>query len=161
MWRTPSFRWTAMSPRTSPITALAKQEAAAFPISVTSLPTALLPSFKRCPTPSPEFRGDRIKLKSLGRDGVSINRETIDLRYVEQLRDGEQSAALGYAMVYAQQHLMDGRHTLSQIVAELEAMFDEKGLESLCGGRSGVPFLARPRTQELFACFNRYRGLQL
>ena len=102
------------------ITALAKQEAAAFPISVTSLPTALLPSFKRCPTPSPEFRGDRIKLKSLGRDGVSINRETIDLRYVEQLRDREQSAALGYAMVCAQQHLMDGRHTLSQIVAELE-----------------------------------------
>lgn len=143
------------------ITALAKQEAAAFPISVTSLPTALLPSFKRCPTPSPEFRGDRIKLKSLGRDGVSINRETIDLRYVEQLRDREQSAALGYAMVCAQQHLMDGRHTLSQIVAELEAMLDEKGLESLCGGHSGVPFLARPRTQELFACFNRYRGLQL
>lgn len=92
---------------------------------------------------------------------MSINRETIDLRYVEQLRDGEQSAALGYAMVYAQQHLMDGRHTLCQIVAELEAMLDEKGLESLCGGRSGVPFLARPRTQELFACFNRYRGLQL
>lgn len=143
------------------ITALAKQEAAAFPVSATSLPTTLLPSFKRCPTPSPEFRGDRIKLKSLGRDGVSINRETIDLRYVEQLRDGEQSAALGYAMVYAQQHLMDGRHTLCQIVAELKAMLDEKGLESLCGGRSGVPFLARPRTQELFACFNRYRGLQL
>lgn len=143
------------------ITALAKQEAAAFPVSATPLPPAPLPSFKRCPAPSPEFRGDRIKLKSLGRDGVSINRETIDLRYVEQLRDGEQSAALGYAMVYAQQHLMDGRHTLSQIVAELEAMLDEKGLESLCGGRSGVPFLARPRTQELFACFNRYRGLQL
>ena len=143
------------------ITALAKQEAAAFPVSATPLPPAPLPSFKRCPAPSPEFRGDRIKLKSLGRDGVSINRETIDLRYVDQLRDGEQSAALGYAMVYAQQHLMDGRHTLSQIVAELEAMFDEKGLESLCGGRSGVPFLARPRTQELFACFNRYRVLQL
>ena len=138
------------------ITALAKQEAAAFPVSATSLPTALLPSFKRCPTPSPEFRGDRIKLKSLGRDGVSINRETIDLRYVEQLRDGEQSAALGYAMVYAQQHLMDGRHTLRQIVTELEALLDEKGLESLCVGRSGVPFLAQPRAQELFSCFNRY-----
>ena len=143
------------------ITALAKQEASAFPVSAAPLSPAPLPSFDRRPAPSPEFRGDRIKLKSLARDGVSINRETIDLRYVEQLRDGEQSAALGYAMVYAQQHLMDGRHTLRQIVAELETLLDEKGLESLCGGRSGVSFLARPRAQELFACFNRYRALQL
>lgn len=143
------------------ITALAKQEAAAFPASSTPLPQADTPSFQRCPSPSPEFRGDRIKLKALGRDGVSINRETIDLRYVEQLRDGEQSAALGYAMVYAQQHLIDGTHTLRQIVAELEALMDQKGLEALCGNRFSIPFLARPRKQELFACFNRYRGLRL
>lgn len=143
------------------ITALAKQEAAALPASSTPLLPADAPSFQRCPSPSPEFRGDRIKLKPLGRDGVSINRETIDLRYVEQLRDGEQSAALGYAMVYAQQHLMDGRHTLRQIVAELEALMDQKGLAALCGNRFSVPFLARPRKQELFACFNRYRGLRL
>ena len=26
---------------------------------------------------------------------------------------------------------------------------------------SGVPFLARPRRQEIFACFNRFRGLRL
>ena len=76
------------------ITALAKQEASASPVSAAPLSPAPLPSFDRRPAPSPEFRGDRIKLKSLGRDGVSINRETIDLRYVEQLRDGEQSAAL-------------------------------------------------------------------
>ena len=143
------------------ITALAKREATAFPVNTAPLPPAPLPSFDRRPTPSPEFRGDRIKLKSLDRDGVSINRETIDLRYVEQLRDGEQSAALGYAMVYAQQHLMDGKRTLRQIAAELEALLDRNGLEALCGGRSGVPFLARPRKQELFACFNRYRGLRL
>lgn len=143
------------------ITALAKREADAFPVNTAPLPPAPLPSFDRHPTPSPEFRGDRIKLKSLGRDGVSINRETIDLRYVEQLRDGEQSVALGYAMVYAQQHLMDGKRTLRQIAAELEALLDRNGLEALCGGRSGVPFLARPRKQELFACFNRYRSLRL
>lgn len=143
------------------ITTLAKQEAAAFPVTTTPLPPAPLPGFDRRPSPSPEFRGDRIKLKSLGRDGVSINRETIDLRYVEQLRDGEQSAALGYAMIYAQQRLMDGTHTLRQIVAKLEALLDREGLEVLCGSRSGVPFLARPRKQQLFACFNRCRGLRL
>ena len=143
------------------ITALAKQEAAAFPVATTPLPPAPAPCFDRLPSESPEFRGDRIKLKSLGRDGVSINRETMDLRYVEQLRDGEQSAALGYAMIYAQQRLMDGSHTLRQIVAELETLLDREGLVALCSSRSGVPFLARPRKQEFFACFNRYRGLRL
>ena len=54
------------------------------------------PCFQRCPKADPELRqGDRVKLKPLGRDGFSINRETVDLRYVEQLTDGEQSAALG------------------------------------------------------------------
>ena len=80
----------------------------------------------------PQFRGDRIKLKALGRDGISIDRETIDLRYVEQLADGEQSAALGWCMVYAQRRLMDGRRTLRQIVDELDRLMEEQGLPALC-----------------------------
>ena len=47
------------------------------------------------------------------------------------------------------------------LVDELEAVLDQQGLEGLCEGRAGVPFLARPRRQEIFACFNRYRGLEL
>lgn len=113
------------------------------------------PGLCRCPRPSPQFRGDRIKLKALGRDGISIDRETIDLRYVEQLADGEQSAALGWCMVYAQRRLMDGRRTLRQIVDELDRLMEEQGLPALCGSPSGVPFLARPRRQEIFACFDR------
>ena len=54
-------------------------------------------------------------------------------------------------MVYAQRRLMDGRRTLRQIVDELD----------LCGSPSGVPFLARPRRQEIFACFDRCRFLDL
>ena len=37
-----------------------------------------------------------MKLKTMGRDGISINRDTIDVRYVEQLADTEQLAALAY-----------------------------------------------------------------
>ena len=102
-----------------------------------------------------------MKLKALGRDGISIDRETIDLRYVEQLADGEQSAALGWCMVYAQRRLMDGRRTLRQIVDELDRLMEEQGLPALCGSPSGVPFLARPRRQEIFACFDRCRFLDL
>ena len=143
------------------ITDLAKREAQAFPAGGGDLPPAPAPAFHRCPRPSPELRGDRVKLKSLGRDGVSVGRETIDLRYVEQLADAEQSAALGWCMVCAQRHLLDGRRTLVQIVDALESLLGRQGLESLCEGTPGVPFLARPRRQELFACFDRWRSLRL
>lgn len=72
-----------------------------------------------------------------------------------------QSAALGWCMVYAQRRLMDGRRTLRQIVDELDRLMEEQGLPALCGSPSGVPFLARPRRQEIFACFDRCRFLDL
>ena len=144
------------------ITALAKGEAAHFPLRGEPLAPAAAPCFQRCPKADPELRqGDRVKLKPLGRDGFSINRETVDLRYVEQLTDGEQSAALGWCLLYAQRHLLDGKRDLRQVVDALEKVMEEQGLEALSESRSSVPFLARPRRQEIFACLNRYRGLRL
>ena len=144
------------------ITALAKREAEAFPINSALPEPAGAPNLDRRPKASPEFQsGDRIKLKTMGRDGVSLNRETIDLRYVEQLIDSEQTAALGYCMLYAQKHLLDGRRTLRQVVDALDELMERDTLAALCESRSGVAFLARPRKQEIFACLNRYRGLKM
>ena len=144
------------------ITALAKQEAAVFPIHTLPPAPAEAPDFHRCPKPSPEFRsGDRVKLKAMGRDGVSINRETIDLRNVEQLTDSEQLSALGCCILYAQKHLLDGSRDLRQVVDSLDALIQERTLSALCENHSAVSFLARPRRQEIFACLNRYRGLRL
>ena len=144
------------------ITGLAKREAEAFPLNAAALEPAGEPNFHRHPKASPEFRsGDRVKLKAMGRDGVSINREMVDLRYVEQLIDGEQTAALGYCLLYAQRHLMDGRRDLRQIADALEDVMGRQGLEALCENTASIPFLARPRRQEIFACFNRFRGLKL
>ena len=143
------------------ITALAKEAAAAFPLCGGPLEPMESPEGERKPRPAPELQEERVKLKALGRDGVSLNREEIDLRYVEQLRDAEQCAALGYCMLYAQRCLLDGRRTLAETAQALEDLMEQKGLEALCGSRGGVPFLARPRKQEILACFNRYRGLHL
>lgn len=140
------------------ITALAKREAAAFPAPSMQLKSIPTPDFRRHPVSGGDVRrGERMKLKTMGRDGISINRETIDLRYVEQLTDTEQLTALGYCMIYAQQHLLDGKHTLQQVVGELERRMDEKGL----GVLHDTAFLARPRKQEIFACLNRFRGLNM
>ena len=143
------------------ITALAKREAQAFPLCSEPLPSVSVPTFDRRPKVSPELCGDRVKCKTLGRDGVSLNRETVDLRYVEQIVDSEQTAALGACLLYAQKHLLNGRKTLREVVDELEELLERQGLAALCEGRSEVAFLARPRKQELFACFNRYRKLKL
>lgn len=143
------------------VTDLAKKEAAAFPLRSDPLPPAEDPNFARRPKADPAYaQNDRVKVKSMGRDGVLLDRENIDLRYVEQLADGEQTAALGLCLVYARRRLFDGKRTLAQIAQALETLMDQKGLEALCPGRDSVPFLARPRQQEILACLNRWRGLR-
>ena len=144
------------------ITEYAKKEAESYPVIMGPEAPAEKPDFRRCPQPSPAFKGnDRIKMKTLSREGVMINKETIDLRYVEQIADSEQVTALGYCMRYAQKHILNGRKDLRQVVEELEQVMEKGTLSALCESSSSVSCMAMPRKQEIFACFNRYRGLRL
>lgn len=144
------------------ITVLAKKEAENFPqISVPEQP-AEKPTYDRVPRPDKAFRGnDRIKMKTMGKESVMINRDTIDLRYLEQIADSEQVTALGYCVRYAQKHLIDGKKNLIQIVDELEEVMQNKSLAELCESTSSVSCMAVPRRPEIFACFDRYRALRL
>lgn len=94
-----------------------------------------------------------MKMKTMGMDSISIDRESIDLRLVEQLVDTEQLNALGQLLKYAHLHFVDGKRSLSEVVDLLEKTMDDKGLDVI----TQKPF-ARPRRQEIFACINRYRG---
>ena len=144
------------------ITEYAKKEAESYPVITGPEAPAEKPDFRRCPQPSPAFKGnDRIKMKTLSREGVMIHKETIDLRYVEQIADSEQVTALGYCMRYAQKHILNGRKDLRQVVEELEQVMEKGTLSALCESSSSVSCMAMPRKQEIFACFNRYRGLRL
>lgn len=107
---------------------------------------------RRIPLPVKAFREPRLKIKTLGMDSISIDRECIDLRLVEQLVDEEQLCALGQLLKYAHLHFVDGRRSLTEIVGLLEKTMDEKGLDEIT-----VKAAARPRRQEIFACINRYR----
>ena len=137
------------------ITEYAKKEAESYPVITGPEAPAEKPDFRRCPQPSPAFKGnDRIKMKTLSREGVMINKETIDLRYVEQIADSEQVTALGYCMRYAQKHILNGRKDLRQVVEELEQVMEKGTLSALCESSSSVSCMAMPRKQEIFACFN-------
>ncbi len=106
-------------------------------------------------------REERVKVKGVGTDAVMISKEKIEMRYVEQLVDQEQLNTLGYLLKYANEHVFDGRKTLIQAVDELERGIRQKGF-LLFGTMSQIPSdLALPRRQEIFACFNRYRSLNI
>lgn len=142
------------------ITQEAKEAAKAFPAVSIPEDEPTLPDFQRCFAPCKSLLKDRrTKVKVMGKDSVSINKEIIDLRYVEQLADTEQTAALGYTFLYAQLHVMDGKKSLPQIVDQILDQIKRQGLSSISGSgylRSG---LAMPRRQEIFACINRFRKL--
>lgn len=104
----------------------------------------------------PHKEHEHAKVKTLGKTSFMIDRDTLDLRYVEQLVDSEQTAALSYLLRYAKEHFTGSGMTLTALVDQLEALLDTKGLASICDS-SYVPVgLSRPRRQEIFACFNRY-----
>ncbi|WP_251387947.1 ABC-ATPase domain-containing protein [Mediterraneibacter agrestimuris] len=144
------------------ITVSAKKEAENFPALSGLEEPADAPVFERYPGQAKGFRGqDRIKMKTLGKEAVQINRENIDLRYVEQLTDSEQVSALGYCVRYAEQHLFSGRTTVRDVVKRLMEKIEKDGLAGLCESRSSVANMAMPREQEIFACLNRYRSMEL
>lgn len=78
-------------------------------------------------------------MKSLGLDGVSLNRETIDLRYVEQLRHGEQSAALGLCLRYAHRHLLDGGGPCARRRRSWRSFWTGRGWRPCANAAAGCP----------------------
>ena len=130
-----------------------------------------LPDFHRCPKGerggNRQYGGERQrdgerrrKIKVTGIDEFLLDRESVRLGQVEQLADREQTAALGYALLYLEEKVFDGRTTLREAVEKLRELLEKEGLEALSGGGRTVPSLAMPRVQEIFACVSRYRGLQ-
>lgn len=144
------------------ITQFAKKEAEAFPSIQPSSPAKPDPDFHRVIQPDTAFREDRrIKMKTMGVDGISINHENIDLRYLEQLADPEQVNTLSALLRYAQLRIFNGRRTLQEAMEQLENLLNTQGLDFLAEGGRIPPNLAMPRIQEIYACMNRYRSLRL
>lgn len=129
----------------------------------------LLPDFHRCPlgTGASSQRGGRdeddyhrVKIKTTGRDSIFLDKELIDMRYVEQVADNEQMVALGHLLWYTQNRLCDGKKTMRQVVEAVYALLEQEGPGAICEGNTVPGNLALPRKQELYACLNRYRKLR-
>lgn len=145
--------------RTKDITEKVKKLCPRYPLSASHAPAFVLPSSKRIfslPSSSGEDRKDS-KIKVFGKDSFSLGKNTVDLRYLEQIADSEQTAALAALLRYAKENLADGKKTISQIIDLLENLLEKKGLSAISGSSYTPCGFAMPRRQEIFSCFNRYR----
>ena len=110
-------------------------------------------------------RGRRdVKIDAKGRDVLLYGREPIDLRLVEQLVDPSQTRAIGHGIHLASERWMDGRRSLRELVEQLDALLDERGLDELAPFRRGEGHpgsYARPRRAEVAAAVNRLRTLRM
>lgn len=101
----------------------------------------------------------QVKIKQSGKDSFLIGKETVDLKYVEQIMDYEQTATLAYCLkALIEQMEIKG----TDAVKETDSLFrkiQEKGLEVLCPGAYLPVSLAQVRKQDILSCLNRYRGI--
>lgn len=107
------------------------------------------------------YRGDgevtqRLKIRRQGKTAFSLGHEELDLRYLEQLVDGEQTQALACLLRYAKEHYGTRDADPAAVAGALCRLLEEKGLAAVCGGEPVPSGLAMPRRQEVFACLNRY-----
>ena len=107
-----------------------------------------------------EFGTKGVKLKSLGVDGISINKENIDLRAVEQIVDSEQLNTIGLFMKYIEINLMNKNLTLKEAVDEAYEIL-QSNLIDIDKIKGGYGNLAMPRKQEIMSAYNRFRKLRV
>lgn len=156
------------------ITVSTKELCRQYPLSPVSAPAFEMPHSRRIMTKSvsdasgrhgrpdrkhsaerPEHKN--LKTKVSKTDGFTLGRQEINLRYTEQLIDTEQTAALSLLLKYAVEHLIDGKHTLSEVVELLHSRLRQQGLSFLSENSEIACGYAMPRLQEIYTCFNRYR----
>ncbi len=146
------------------ITVRAKEAAAHYPLNFNAEEDADYPDTERqiqIPAhrpakPGKDGRERPTKLKTMGTDGFQINKETVDLRYLEQIVDGEQMMAIA-RLLDAILKKYEGRQIrLSKVLDQLMADLESEGFAGIPGG-PGLSDMAMPRRYEVAGCVNRYR----
>lgn len=96
------------------------------------------------------------KLKVMGRESLMLGKEQLDLRYLEQLADREQTQTLGYLLKYAKEQYSGKTTDLTALMESLIRKLEKEGIGSVSGQKEIQAGMAMPRRQEIYACFNRF-----
>lgn len=99
------------------------------------------------------------KVRVHGWDTISLDKNDLDLRYLEQIVDESQTAALAYIMQYVLEKYADGRKTIPALAKEATDKLEKDGILSMTPRNYGAGPAAMVRRQEILACLARYRML--
>ena len=77
-------------------------------------------------------RHEHMKIKTFGLESFSLDKESISVRYLEQLTDTEQTTALAYLLRFCLEQTLDGKRTVSQAVRLVYDTLNKKGWEPFC-----------------------------
>ncbi len=103
----------------------------------------------------------RFKIKSRGLGSIEFGRQTIDLSYVEQLVDENQTRAIAQIMFYACRHHIDDKKTIREIIGHTLRELEGNSLDALSVFEGHPGEFALPRNHEIAAAFNRTRALRV
>jgi len=116
-----------------------------------------MPEFSRKLKP---IKSARRKLKSMGTDTVLIDRESIDVRYLEQLSESGQTTALAYMMGWILDHVTK-EEDIQEFIENMYKLIERKGMTAVIPANYSAGHPVLPRKQELYACLNRYRSAKI
>ena len=103
----------------------------------------------------------QIKVKQYGKDSFSIGKDTVELKYVEQITDSEQTTTLSYVLKNVIEEMETKKNaSLEELAEKIWREIEGRGLSCLVKGSYIPSSLAMTRKQEIYACLNRYRGFR-
>ena len=116
-----------------------------------------VPAFSRKLKP---VKSGRRKIKSMGTDTVLIDREAIDVRYLEQIVESGQTTALAYMMNWILDNVK-AEEDIQHLIERMYTMIEKRGMEAVIPANYSAGHPVLPRKQELYACLSRYRSSKI
>lgn len=116
-----------------------------------------VPAFSRKLKP---VKPGRRKIKSMGTDTVLIDREAIDVRYLEQIVESGQTTALAYMMNWILDNVK-AEEDIQHLIERMYTMIEKRGMEAVIPVNYSAGHPVLPRKQELYACLSRYRSAKI
>ena len=116
-----------------------------------------VPTFSRKLKP---VKPGRRKIKSQGTDTILIDKEAIDVRYLEQIAESGQTTALAYMMNWILENVK-AEEDVQHLIERMYAMIEKQGMGAVIPANYSAGHPVLPRKQEMYACLSRYRSAKI